>query len=630
MTEAATAPGTGGSSLTTKIMIGMAAGVILGVIFNRIGSDFINTHIVGGLFWMIGTMFVNALKMLVVPLVFFSLLTGVAGIGDVRVLGRVGSKSFGLYLLTTAVAIAVAIAIAVLVGPGVGFDMTGVTAAGIEAQEAPTVWQVFAGIVPTNPVAAFASGEMLQVIFYTIVLGIAVLMMGDRSQPFVAACEYMNEVMMKIVSIVMYFAPYGVFCLIAKTFAEQGIELFGPVLAYVLTLVAALFLHLFGTLSLFLKVLSGLNPVTFMKKMRPAQIFAFSTASSNATIPVTLRTVTERVGVDNSVASFTVPFGATINMDGTAIMQGVATVFLANVYGIDLGLGGYLTVIGMAVLASIGTAGVPGVGLVMLTMVLTQVGLPIEGIALILGVDRLMDMIRTAVNITGDAVVTTIVAKGEGKLDLAVFNDPYAGMLAEDDLQIDPPPKVASRRPRITPRRNEPPEGAGSAGPFVDDDVARPAARAEHLDPDRPRPPGRDPLADIFVARRHHAGPADDGASLGRAEPGIAAIAGVMESEPVPVRPVLLDDRAGVAQHHAMRVPHVGWCDDAVVVAEIFLRGRRPADQRRDQRSHSNSHHLRVLPPANNERRLARPGADFARLGVGHRGETPFTVRYSE
>ncbi|KEP69107.1 sodium:dicarboxylate symporter [Thioclava dalianensis] len=423
-------------TLTTQIMLAMGLGIIVGVIFNMIGSEFINTHIVGGLFAMIGKMFVNALKMLVVPLVFFSLICGVTGIGDIRVLGRVGGKSFGLYMLTTAVAIAVAIVIASLIGPGKGFDMAGIDTSGISGKQAPSVWDVFAGIVPTNPVAAFANGEMLQIIFYTIILGIAVLMLGHESKGFVKAAEYMNEVMMKIVAIVMAFAPIGVFALIAKTFTEQGIDLFLPVLAYVLTLVFALLLHLFGTLMLFLKMFSGLNPITFMKKIRPAQVFAFSTASSNATIPVTLRCVTERMGAKNSVASFCVPFGATINMDGTAIMQGVATVFLANVYGIDLGLGGYLTVIAMAVLASIGTAGVPGVGLVMLTMVLSQVGLPIEGIALILGVDRLMDMIRTAVNITGDAVVTTIVAKTEGKLDLDVFNDPMAGSV-QDSLDIN-------------------------------------------------------------------------------------------------------------------------------------------------------------------------------------------------
>lgn len=426
-----------GMSLTTKIVIGMVAGLIVGIVFNALKIPFIDQHIVGGLFAMIGKMFVNALKMLVVPLVIFSLICGVTGIGDIRLLGRVGGKSFVLYLSTTAIAISVAILLALIIGPGKGFEMEGVNLTGVTGKEAPSVWEVFAAIVPTNPIAAFSNGEMLQIIFYVILVGIAALMLGDKSQGFVEACEYMNELMMKVVEIVMAFAPYGVFCLIAKTFAEQGIELFIPVLAYVFTLVSALLLHLFVTLMVMLKVLAGLDPITFMRKIRPAQIFAFSTASSNATIPVTFRCVTQRMGVDNSVASFTVPFGATINMDGTAIMQGVATVFLANVYGIELGLIGYVTVIGMAVLASIGTAGVPGVGLVMLTMVLGQVGLPIEGIALILGVDRLMDMIRTAVNISGDAVVTTIVAKTEGQLDLAVYQDPEAGMQYEGELDID-------------------------------------------------------------------------------------------------------------------------------------------------------------------------------------------------
>ncbi len=432
-------PGSGrGMSLTMKIMMGMVLGLIVGVIFNRIGSPFIDEYIVGGLFAMIGKMFVNALKMLVVPLVIFSLLCGVMGIGDIRLLGRVGGRSLVLYILTTAIAIAIAIAIALLVGPGKGFDMAGVDTSGITAAEHPSVWDVFAGIVPDNPIHAFANGEMLQIIFYVVVVGIAAVMLGEQSAPFARACEYMNELMMKIVGIVMLLAPYGVFCLIAKTFAEQGIDLFVPVLAYVVTLVGALLLHLFVTLMILLRVLSGVNPLQFLRKIRPAQIFAFSTASSNATIPVTMRCVTERMGVDNSIASFTVPFGATINMDGTAIMQGVATVFLANVYGIDLGIGGYLTVIAMSVLASIGTAGVPGVGLVMLTMVLTQVGLPIEGIALILGVDRLMDMIRTAVNITGDAVVSVIVARSEDKIDLGVYDDPEAGLMDNERFDVDP------------------------------------------------------------------------------------------------------------------------------------------------------------------------------------------------
>lgn len=425
------------SSLTTRILIGMVAGLVAGIVLNRIDNPFLNAHLVEGLLLMLGTAFVNALQMLVVPLVVFSLLTGVFGISDIRVLGRVGGKAFALYLLTTTIAIAVAIVIAAAVGPGQGFDMAGVDTSSVQTAEAPSVWMVLANIVPRNPVAALANAEMLQIIFYVMVLGIAALMLGEASAPFVRACEYMNELMMKVVEIVMVFAPVGVFCLIARVFAQQGIELFVPVLAYVVTLTGSLLLHLLVTLMILLKLLSGLNPLTFISKIRPAQIFAFSTASSSATIPVTYGTVTERMGVDNSVASFSIPLGATINMDGTAIMQGVATVFLANVYGITLGIGGYVTVIAMAVLASIGTAGVPGVGLIMLTMVLTQVGLPIEGVALILGVDRLMDMIRTAVNITGDAVVTAIVAKSEGKLDQRVYDDPDAGTRAPS-LGIDP------------------------------------------------------------------------------------------------------------------------------------------------------------------------------------------------
>jgi Na+/H+-dicarboxylate symporter len=262
-------------------------------------------------------------------------------------------------------------------------------------------------------------------------------MVGKKARIVIEFVEVGNEIMMKMVNIIMAVAPYAVFCLMAMSMANLGLELLGHLISYVLVLVGALMLHLFITLMLLLKLFSGLSPAMFLKKMRNVQVFGFSTASSNATIPVTMRTAVERLGVDNSVASFTIPFGATINMDGTAIMQGVATVFIANVYNVDLGVTGYLTVILMSVLASIGTAGVPGVGLIMLSMVFTQVGLPVEGIGLILGVDRLLDMIRTAVNISGDAVVTAIVAKGEGKLDTSIYNDPDAGDVIKEELEID-------------------------------------------------------------------------------------------------------------------------------------------------------------------------------------------------
>jgi Na+/H+-dicarboxylate symporter len=426
-------------SLTVQVLIGMALGIIVGLAINLTDANsptsFINENIVNGLFHVVGTIFINALKMLVVPLVFFSLICGVCGIGDIRMLGRVGGKSFALYMMTTAIAIATAILIAASFGIGNGMEQS--SDAVFIAKESPPLTQVVIDIIPKNPIHAMANGDMLPLIFFSILLGISMLLVGRKAKSFVEGAEIANEIMMKMVTIIMVFAPYAVFALIAKSIATLGLGLLASLVGYVAVLVGTLLFHLFITLMIVLKLFSGLSPAIFLTKIRNAQIFALSTASSNATIPVTMRTVTERMGVNNSVASFTVPFGATINMDGTAIMQGVATVFIANVYGVDLGITGYLTVIIMSVLASIGTAGVPGVGLIMLSMVFSQVGLPIEGIGLILGVDRLMDMIRTAVNVSGDAVVSNIVAKSEGKMDVAIYNDPHVGTVDNSNLHID-------------------------------------------------------------------------------------------------------------------------------------------------------------------------------------------------
>ncbi len=423
-------------TLTTKVLLGMALGIVVGLGINVLGlgaeGSIVQVYLIDGFFSIVGSLFVNALKMLVVPLVLFSLISGVCGIGDIRLLGRIGTKSFALYMLTTAIAIASALAIAGVLGIGKG--MSAETTASFEGAEAPPLSEVLINIVPSNPVAAMAEGEMLSIIFFAILVGISLLMVGKRASGLIGAVEVANEVMMKMVGIIMSLAPYAVFCLLARAMAQLGLDLFVQLLGYVVVLIAVLLLHLFVTLQGALVLFSGLNPVTFLKKMRNTQVFAFSTSSSNATIPVTLRTVTQRLGVDRSVASFTVPFGATINMDGTAIMQGVATVFIANIYGVELGVGGYLTVILMSVLASIGTAGVPGVGLIMLSMVFAQVGLPLEGIGLILGVDRLLDMVRTAVNVSGDGVVSCIVAKSEGKLDRAVYDDPEAGTIDESEV----------------------------------------------------------------------------------------------------------------------------------------------------------------------------------------------------
>jgi len=360
-------------SLTVKVLLGMALGIIVGLVLNLTGliaNPFVDTYVVNGLFHVVGKMFVNALKMLVVPLVFFSLICGVCGIGDIRMLGRVGGKSFALYMMTTAIAIATAIIIAVTFGIGKGMEVE--SAATFTGKESPPLSQVLIDIIPTNPVNAMANGDMLPLIFFSILLGDSMLLVGRKAKGFVAGAEVVNEIMMKMVNIVMAVAPYAVFALIAKSVATLGLDLLWSLAGYVLVLVGALMFHLFVTFMIVLKVFSGLSPKTFLKKIRNVQVFAFSTASSNATIPVTMRTVTQRFGVNNSVASFTVPFGATINMDGTAIMQGVATVFIANVYGVELGLSGYLTVILMSVLASIGTAGVPGVGLIMLSMYLVM------------------------------------------------------------------------------------------------------------------------------------------------------------------------------------------------------------------------------------------------------------------
>lgn len=394
---------------------------------------FFMNYIITGAFYVIGAMFIKSLKMLVVPLVFCSLIGGIVGMDDIKALGRTGGKAFLLFMFTTVIAISFGLFMAVSLGIGDGFDLSSAASVSFTAKEAPSFAQVVINFIPDNILGSMAEGNMLQVIAACLLVGVSILHSGEPGKTVAKIIDNFNTVIMALVNIVMAFAPYGVFCLMAKTFSEQGLEILGPIAGYFATVASVLVLHYIGTFSGIFFV-ARLNPITFLKKMKNVVLFAFTTASSNATIPVTMRTCEERLGVDNSVASFVIPLGATINMNGTAIMQGVATVFVANVFQIDLSFSDYLTVIGMSVLASIGTAGVPGVGLIMLAMVFTQVGLPIEGIALIIGVDRLLDMMRTAVNVTGDAATTCVVAKSEGKLNLKTYNDPDAGQYEEIDL----------------------------------------------------------------------------------------------------------------------------------------------------------------------------------------------------
>lgn len=421
-------------SLTAKVLIGMVAGLMIGLIMRHLftGVEFVEHYLVNGLFNVIGQIFLTSLKMIVVPLVFTSIVCGACSLKDISTLGRLGGKTIAFYLFTTCIAISLAMGLALIVAPGEGANLE--SASEFAASAAPSLSEVIIGMFPANPIEAMASGNTLQIIVFALLFGIAIASAGKPAEPVVKLFVAMNEVMMKLVTLIMNLAPYGVMGLMAKLFFTMDLGAIGNLIQYFMVVLGALALQLFITYCGLLKVTTGLSPVIFLKKIQDAFMFAFTTASSNATIPVTLEAVTRRMGVSNNVASFTIPLGSTINMDGTAIMQGAATVFISQAFGVDLGMGDYLMVIVTATLASIGTAGVPGVGLVMLAMVLQQVGLPLEGIALIMGVDRLLDMVRTSVNITGDSIVTCIVAKSEGEMDLAVFNDMEAG---ESDENID-------------------------------------------------------------------------------------------------------------------------------------------------------------------------------------------------
>ena len=416
-------------SLTRKIVTAMLLGMLVGVILNILFSsslisqpsiEWLHTNLVFGLFDTVGQIFIRSLKLLVVPLVLVSLICGVSSLGNNSRMGAVALKTVVLYLVTTAIAISLAILTAVIVQPGVGIDLA--LASEFVAKEAPPLKQTLINIFPSNPVESMANGATLQIIVFALLFGFAVTKAGDQGQRIINFFNDLNAVIMKMVMMLMLIAPFGIFCLLAKLFADVGVGMIMSLGKYFLTVLFVLLLHSLGVYSLLLKFFTGLSVKTFLSKLRPALALAFSTASSGATMPVTMRTVEQRLGVSKSVSSFTVPLGATINMDGTAIMQGVATVFIAQAYNIGLTFEGYLAVVLTATLASIGTAAVPGVGLVMLVMVLNQVGLPVEGIGLIIGVDRLLDMTRTATNVTGDAMVTTVVASSEGLVDKTVFD----------------------------------------------------------------------------------------------------------------------------------------------------------------------------------------------------------------
>ena len=409
-------------SLGNWILIGMVLGLIVGLILNfRVHDPFIkNVIFMDNIFYLGGNLFIKLMKMLVVPLVFCSIVVGVASISDIKTLGSIGGTTILIYLITTAIAVTVALAIGMYIKPGLGLNMVNVAqSANVTVNQ--TMADTILNIVPDNPFNSLANGDMLPVIIFGLLTGIILAKLKDETKMFNKIFTEGNRIMMEMTSIVMKFAPIGVFCLMAKTFGSMGLEGILPLSKYFVCVLIGLAIQAFIVYPSLLVIFTRLNPIRFFRKFMSVMFFAFSSSTSNATIPLNINKL-EDMGVSRDVSSFTIPLGATINMDGTAIMQGVAVMFAAQAYGIDLGTSALLTVIFTAVMASIGTAGVPSVGLVTLTMVFNSVGLPVEAIGIIFGIDHIIDMFRTAVNITGDAICTMIVSFRNKALDVDIFN----------------------------------------------------------------------------------------------------------------------------------------------------------------------------------------------------------------
>lgn len=398
--------------LTTKIFIGLILGAVVGLTLHLVAPDLFST-LDAYVFSPLGTVFLNLIKMLVVPIVFFSITLGTASLGDPKKLGRIGGKTIGFFLVTTTIAITIAISLAYLFQPGnIDIDPSG---AEYESQEAPGVVETFTNIIPTNPIQAMTEANMLQIIAFAIFIGFALAMLGKKTEGIYKLVEQGNEIMMFLVNLIMKFAPYGAFGLLASAIGTMGIDGMQAMGMYMFVVILGLVIHGVVTYGSAVAFLGKMSPLKFVKGFFPAMTVGFSTSSSSSTLPISMKAAQENLKVPKPVSSFVQPLGATINMDGTAIMQGVATIFIAQVYGSDLSFAQLIMVVLTAVLASIGTAGVPGVGLIMLAMVLNQVSLPVEGIALIIGIDRLLDMLRTSLNITGDAACAVVVAESERK-----------------------------------------------------------------------------------------------------------------------------------------------------------------------------------------------------------------------
>jgi len=404
-------------NLTRNILFGMLLGFAVGSIiyYTNIFGDTLSNIVEVYAFKLGSDIFINLLKMLIVPLVFFSLVSGISSLGNLKSIGNISLKTITLYLITTAIAVSLSLFIGAIFQPGSGVN----TANLISPDKLPQgqgIYQTILDIFPANIIEAMANNQMLAIVFFSIIFGLALNKTNHLTNNLSESFEKLNTVFMQLVVMIIAFAPIGVFCLIGKFVIADGLNVFGEALKYVILLIATLFLHMFITYSVLIKFFTRLSLKTFFLKMKDVAVFAFSTSSSAATIPVTLKTVENELGVNKNVAAFVVPVGATINMDGTAIMQGMATIFIAQMSGIDLSLIQYVQVVLLAVATSIGTAAVPSAGTITLVIILQQFGLPLEAIGIILAVDRILDMTRTAINVTGDAAVACVVAESEGML----------------------------------------------------------------------------------------------------------------------------------------------------------------------------------------------------------------------
>ena len=408
-------------SFTKKILLSMILGTLLGLIINTSVNDyFLVDYLVNTIFSTIGALFLILLKMIVLPLIFVSVISGMISINDTSKLGRLGTKTIILYLLTTSIAITLAVIITSLIS----FDTQNVI---IESEAISQDYQnkdgnMFLSFFPSNFFSALAEGNIIQVLVFALILGFTASLLRKEIPNFVNFISELNQIFTKLIHLIISLAPIAVFCILAETFSKLGIDVFLPLFQYFFTVITVLLLHFFITYPSLIFIFSDLKINIFYKKIKSIILFTFSTSSSNASIPFTLKEITSKYGVDKSFASFSIPLGATINMDGTAIMQGVATFFLASYYGIDLGPNEILTIILTATIASIGTAGIPSAGIVMLSLILVEVGIPTEGIAMLLGIDRLLDMMRTSVNVTGDTCITCIIASSENLIDQEKYN----------------------------------------------------------------------------------------------------------------------------------------------------------------------------------------------------------------